>query len=721
MTDVQPRTAEFCSACRTPSAGGRSCTSCGASLAAPISPAVSADARPTDVPVDAPAPRSARRRPFQRARAVSLLSGLALIAGLAWAPFVSAAPMTWYVALTPTASGGGSCAHPDYNTIQGAIAVAVTGDTVHICAGTYSLTTSSITVPSGKDLTFEGDGAASTFIDGTHSYQIFSVSAANASFSGLTFENGWPSSAGGAIYASGTGTVTVTNSTFSNNKVGSVGGGAIYANGTGNTVSVANSTFSGNSGYDGGAIDDNGTGSTVSVTNSTFSSNSSAHFGGAIYAAGTGTVTSSTFSGNTASIGGAIFANGAVSITNGTLFSGNSATVYGGAIYVAGTISVLDSTFSSNSVNSTVGTWGNGGAIYGAGTITVLDSTFSSNSANNTVSGFGYGGAIFGAVATVTNSTFSGNSATSGGGAIYAAGAFRVSPSVTNATFSGNSATSGGGAIGATVGVTVRNSIFAQGSTGSNCDGSYSGGGNVSTVTSCGSSTVVSLSSLDLGALADNGGPTETIALGTGSVAIDAGVGSVCAAAPVNGLDQRGVSRPAGLYCDAGAYEAPKADQATLTVTGPSTIAFGAADATITTSGGSGSGALSFDAGSSTACSIVSGKLHVISVAGTCAITATKAADADYNVATSVAFDVTITYVPPTPTPAATPTPTPAATPTPFASLRSVAAATPPTTSTGVGPGSDGSGSTIWLLVVALLALFGGLLVLVSRQLRRVS
>jgi hypothetical protein len=240
---------------------------------------------------------------------------------------------------------------------------------------------------------------------------------------------------------------------------------------------------------------------------------------------------------------------------------------------------------------------------------------------------------------------------------------------------------------------------------------------------------VVSLSSLDLGALADNGGPTETIALGTGSVAIDAGVGSVCAAAPVNGLDQRGVSRPAGLYCDAGAYEAPKADQATLTVTGPSTIAFGAADATITTSGGSGSGALSFDAGSSTACSIVSGKLHVISVAGTCAITATKAADADYNVATSVAFDATITYVPPTPTPAATPTPTPAATPTPtpaatptpFASLRGVAAATPPTPSTGVGPGSDGSGSTIWLLVVALLGLFGGLLVLVSRQRRRVS
>jgi len=227
-----------------------------------------------------------------------------------------------------------------------------------------------------------------------------------------------------------------------------------------------------------------------------------------------------------------------------------------------------------------------------------------------------------------------------------------------------------------------------------------------------------------------------------------------------------------------------KGDQATLAITAQASATFGAADATITTSGGSGSGALSFDAGSSTACSIVAGKLHVISVAGTCTVTATKAADTDYNsatstpfpitiapgaqailtitstrgtyltaltlttsggsgtglvsytvtdgtasgcsvsgdqltstsagtchviatkaadagynVATSVAFDVTITYAPTTPTPAAT----------------------PPTTSTGVGPGSDGSGSTIWLLVVALLALFGGLLVLVSRQLRRVS
>ena len=38
----------------------------------------------------------------------------------------------------------------------------------------------------------------------------------------------------------------------------------------------------------------------------------------------------------------------------------------------------------------------------------------------------------------------------------------------------------------------------------------------------------------------------------------------------------------------------------------------------------------------------MAGKLHVISASGTCAITATKAADADYNATTSAAFNITV-------------------------------------------------------------------------------
>ena len=49
--------------------------------------------------------------------------------------------------------------------------------------------------------------------------------------------------------------------------------------------------------------------------------------------------------------------------------------------------------------------------------------------------------------------------------------------------------------------------------------------------------------------------------------------------------------------------------QATLLVTGPTSATYGDADATISTSGGSGTGVVTFVVGGSTACSIVSGKL----------------------------------------------------------------------------------------------------------------
>ncbi|HYU57952.1 MAG TPA: choice-of-anchor Q domain-containing protein, partial [Actinomycetota bacterium] len=54
-----------------------------------------------------------------------------------------------------------------------------------------------------------------------------------------------------------------------------------------------------------------------------------------------------------------------------------------------------------------------------------------------------------------------------------------------------------------------------------------------------------------LGLLADNGGPTETMAIGATSPALDAILAAACAVAK----DQRGVPRPQGPSCDIGAYE----------------------------------------------------------------------------------------------------------------------------------------------------------------------
>jgi len=309
------------------------------------------------------------------------------------------------------------------------------------------------------------------------------------------------------------GALTVRNTTFSGNTADPflIGGGAISNIGT---LTVNNSTFSGNSalGLEGGAIP-NVTGATLSVSNSTFSGNNAHLGGGAISNAGRLTLANSTFSGNNAINGGAIeISTGTVTVTKSTL-SGNSGSDNGGAI-----------------------------AIVTGDSLTVTNSTFSGNSAGNV------GGAILNesATLTVTNSTFSGNSAPGrSGGAIWNGGA-----------------------------VTFINSVLANSTSGGNCSVSNpsttpitDGGHNIDDGTTCGftgsgcATTGTSFCNtnplLDPTGLASNGGPTQTIALEAGSPAINTGDETVCAAPPVNNLDQRGFVRPGAgaTNCSIGAYE----------------------------------------------------------------------------------------------------------------------------------------------------------------------
>jgi uncharacterized repeat protein (TIGR01451 family) len=172
--------------------------------------------------------------------------------------------------------------------------------------------------------------------------------------------------------------------------------------------------------------------------------------------------------------------------------------------------------------------------------------------------------------ANITNSTFSNNSAGSSfGGGILTWG----NTTLTNNTIYDNSATTssggGGGGIYIPFGTTtIKNTIIAN-NTGSDCRkfGTLNVAGvNLDSDSTCTGFTLHGNPLVD--SLANNGGPTETHALLSGSPAIDAADDTICAASPVNNLDQRGITRPQGTQCDIGAYEKVPAAQALLTVTG---------------------------------------------------------------------------------------------------------------------------------------------------------
>jgi predicted outer membrane repeat protein len=215
------------------------------------------------------------------------------------------------------------------------------------------------------------------------------------------------------------------------------------------------------------------------------------------------------------------------------------------------------STFSANE-NTGATTDGRGGAILNdGGSATIRYSTFASNKAATG------GGAIFSTSdLDVSNSTFTGNSTTgagSGGGAIHQTGG---TGTVAYATIVGNTGLVFGGGVYSNdpAVLTVSRSILAN-NDGGNCDGSntalVSGGYNVwFGATSCSFSQAGDgAGNPMLGALASNGGATQTMLPAAGSAAINRIPNAQCALP----YDQRGANRPGGIAnssCDSGAVEA---------------------------------------------------------------------------------------------------------------------------------------------------------------------
>jgi parallel beta-helix repeat protein len=228
----------------------------------------------------------------------------------------------------------------------------------------------------------------------------------------------------------------------------------------------------------------------------------------------------------------------------------------GGAIINSGVLTLRDSTLTGNQA---LGGGGGGVTDFGTGALTVIGSTISGNT------GVAGGGAQIGGSAAFINSTISDNTAPGeGGGGIYVVGSSMVT--LANVTLSSNHALAGksGGNLfnfGSTV--LAKNTIIASGTGASgseNCFGSITSQGyNLEDRNQCGLTGVGDQTGTDplLGALQDNGGPTDTRAPSPDSPAVDHGNPGGCtdASSTVLTVDQRGMQRPQGLACDVGAYE----------------------------------------------------------------------------------------------------------------------------------------------------------------------
>jgi hypothetical protein len=166
--------------------------------------------------------------------------------------------------------------------------------------------------------------------------------------------------------------------------------------------------------------------------------------------------------------------------------------------------------------------------------------------------------------------TIVGNSATSTD-ALYSGGGVHFAPEGTTfemsgSIVSGNTAAAGPVDIGIGKSTTVSGAMTANDSLLGDVDSrlTITGAGNVSSTTP------------GVGALADNGGPTKTMALLTGSAALDAGPATVVTF-PGNDYDQRGTgfARVVGTRADIGAFEtqAPPAPTTTTTVAADEPVA----------------------------------------------------------------------------------------------------------------------------------------------------
>ncbi|WP_165232543.1 choice-of-anchor Q domain-containing protein [Aquisphaera insulae] len=419
-----------------------------------------------------------------------------------------------------------------------------------------------------------------------------SLSISNSSIEGNTAYY----SSGGGIFAYGL-DLSLTNCSVSGNQAGYYGGGLYLFYGT---AEISDTSISGNTaGSTGGGIDAfledltmedcdlsgntafyNGGGLEVaygsaSLTGCTISENATYYgWGGGIREAGSSLeLTDCTVSGNVSyfGTGGGIEAdNGSITL-KGTDLTDNRAPAGGGLYAYYSSVELDDCTVSGNVAHRGAGIYsyvsgmtltdctvsGNIATFFGGGVLSFASSLEISGSAiTGNYAGY-YGGGVIGLYSTLdlVNCTVAENSSGAAGGGLWIDGG---DATLTNVTVAANSSGDAAGLYVAGGTPTLINTIVA-GNTGSGGASDISGSvvGNNNLIGTGGSGglvdgtdgNIVGVADALLAPLGDYGGPTETMPLLPGSLAIDAGTDG----AGIPDTDQRGEGRVGGV--DIGAFE----------------------------------------------------------------------------------------------------------------------------------------------------------------------
>jgi hypothetical protein len=404
-----------------------------------------------------------------------------------------------------------------------------------------------------RELRIDGPGADKIAISGGNRTRILFVTAP-LTLKGLTLKNGLGD--GGALYVSQA-RASVTGCVFADNASPNGLGGALYN--PGSPLEFSNCTFLRNTatGFGLGGVFFGAPHAEVTMTDCTFTDNS-AHDGGVIFGDAKLNLVRCIFTNNsipTDGIAGAVFNESPTFIT-GCVFTGNSAGEggEGGALFIADGI-IRDSLIANNAVGSTRSEDAQGAGIWNFGTLRIENSTI----ANNTSGDQSQGAGIYNdGVLILNNSTVSGNAAgaSSIGGGIFNDDDDGAILSIANTIIARNSAPAAPD-ISGTVGSRSYNVI-----------------GNIQGNIGATANDFINVDPF-LGPLQENGGPTATMALLPGSVAIDHGdpAFNPNAFVPAMTTDQRGARRVDGDRLDIGAYESEPPHFPTInSLTGPQTV-----------------------------------------------------------------------------------------------------------------------------------------------------